>query len=93
MQEIPLLFDVKRRKKTEDGENVFFKAPPKNCLLTSKCCSWSTFYQMDFMNRQWYVILLCYITKSRLDIQFVEKIPLEMVNGQLMKKEEHGENQ
>ena len=52
MQEIPWLFDVKRRKKkTEDGEDVFFKTPPKNLLLTSKSCSWSTFYQMDFMNR------------------------------------------
>ena len=31
-----------------------------------------------------YVILLCYITKSRLDIQFVKKIFLEMVIGQQM---------
>ena len=28
-QEIPLLFDVERTKKTEDGENVFFKALAK----------------------------------------------------------------
>ena len=35
-QEIPWLFDVERRKKTEDGENVFFKALAKNLFLTSK---------------------------------------------------------
>ena len=26
-----------------------------------------------------HVILLCYITKSRLDVQFVKKIPLEIM--------------
>ena len=30
---------------------------------------------------------ICYITKSRLDVQFVKKIPLEMVIGQQMKEE------
>ena len=39
------------RKKTEDSENVFFKALAKIFLLTWKCCSWPTFYQMDFMKR------------------------------------------
>ena len=41
---------------------------------------------MHFMKRyvMLYVILLCCITKSRLDIQFVKKIFLEMVIGQLM---------
>ena len=29
---------VERRKKTEDGENVFFKALATNLLLTSKSC-------------------------------------------------------
>ena len=38
-------------KKTEDGENVFFKAFAIKFLLTSKSCFWPTFYQMDFMNR------------------------------------------
>ena len=33
------------------------------------------------------IFILCYITKSRLDIQFVEKIPLEMVISQQMKEE------
>ena len=37
-------------------------------------------------------ILLCYITKSRLDVQFIEKIPLEMVIGQQMKEEGYDQN-
>ena len=32
-------------------------------------------------------VMLCYITKSRLDVQFVKKIPLEMVIGRQMKEE------
>ena len=48
---IVLLSDVERRKKTEDGENVFFKALATNLLLTSKSCLWPTFYQMNFMKR------------------------------------------
>ena len=31
---------------------------------------------------------ICYITKGRLDVQFVKKIPFEMVVGQQMKEEE-----
>ena len=50
-QEIPWLFNVERRKKTEDSENVFFKALAKHLLLTSKSGLWPTFYQMDFMKR------------------------------------------
>ena len=30
---------------------------------------------------------ICYITKSRLDVQFAKKIPMEVVIGQQMKKE------
>ena len=30
---------------------------------------------------------ICYITKSRLDVQFVKKISLEMIIGQQMKEE------
>ena len=41
----------REKKKTENGENVFFKAFAKNFLLTSKSCLWPTFYQMDFMKR------------------------------------------
>ena len=91
-QEIFWLFDVERRKKTEDVWNVFFKALAKIFLLTLKSSSWPTFYQMDFMKRYWYVMLLCYVTKSRLDVQFVKKIPLEMVIGQQMKEEGYDQN-
>ena len=35
-QEIPWLFDAERRKKIDEGENVFFKALAKNFLLKSK---------------------------------------------------------
>ena len=42
---------------------------------------------MDFMKRWWYVILLHDATKSRLDVQFVKKISLEMVIDQQMKEE------
>ena len=37
-------------------------------------------------------ISICYITKSRLDVQFVKKIPLEMVIGQQMKEEGYDQN-
>ena len=33
------------------------------------------------------IFSICYITESRLDVQFVKKIPLEMVIGQQMKEE------
>ena len=39
-----------------------------------------------------YVILLCYVTKSRLDVQFVKKVPLEMVIDQQIKEEEYDQN-
>ena len=39
-----------------------------------------------------YVIFLCFITKSRLDVQFVKKIPLEMIIGQQMKEEGYDQN-
>ena len=35
---------------------------------------------------------ICYITKSRLDIQFVKKIPLEMVISQQMKEQGYDQN-
>ena len=34
----------REKKKTEDAENVFFKALAKNVLLTSESYSWWTFY-------------------------------------------------
>ena len=41
----------------------------------------------------YYVMLLCYITKSRLDVQFVKKILLEMVISQQMKEEGYNQYQ
>ena len=35
---------------------------------------------------------ICYITKSRLDVRFVKKIPLEIVIGQQMKEEGYDQN-
>ena len=40
-------------------------------------------------------IMICfirYVTKSRLDVQFVKSILLEMVIGQQMKEEEYDQN-
>ena len=38
------------------------------------------------------VCSICYITKSWLDVQFVKKIPLEMVTSQQMKEEGYDQN-
>ena len=35
---------------------------------------------------------ICYITKSRLDVQFVKKFPLEMVIGQQMEEKRYDQN-
>ena len=51
---------VNQEKKTENGENIFFKALANIFRLISKLinrvkeqqnCLWTTFYQMDFMER------------------------------------------
>ena len=39
-----------------------------------------------------YMLYYCYITKSRLNVQFVKKIPLEMVIGQQTKEEGYDQN-
>ena len=41
---------------------------------------------MDFMKRKWYLL------KSRIDLQFVNKITFAMFIGQLMKEEGHAQN-
>ena len=38
------------------------------------------------------VCSICYITKSRLDLQFVKKILLEIVIGERMKEEGYDQN-
>ena len=52
-----------------------------------KSCSWLTFYQIDFMKSS-----ICYIIKSRLDVQFVNKFPSKMVSGQQKKEEGYDQN-
>ena len=54
--------------------------------MVQQSCSWPNLYQMDFMKRE------LYVTKSRLDTQFIKKIPLEMVIRQQMKEEGHDQN-
>ena len=66
--------DVLRGKKQKILKMNFFKALSKNFLLTWKSCSWATFYQMDFHEKVM-ICSICHITKSRLDVQFVKKIP------------------
>ena len=46
-----LVWFREKEKKTQDGENLFFKALAKDFLLTSKSCLLPTFYQMDFRKR------------------------------------------
>ena len=55
----------------------FLKALAKNYFLTWKCCSWPTFYQL---REKVMICSIFYITKSRLDVQFVKKIRLEKFN-------------
>ena len=38
------------------------------------------------------IFSICYITKSRLDVQLVKKIPLVMVIGQQLKEEGYNQN-
>ena len=38
------------------------------------------------------IFSICYITKSRLDVQLVKKIPLVMVIGQQLKEEVYDQN-
>ena len=69
-------------KETEDGENLFFKAIGNKFWLISKIYSWfnEVVHGKPSIKRtswkgKWYV------TKSRLDVEFVKKITLEMVIG------------
>ena len=38
------------------------------------------------------IFSICYITKSRLDVQFIKKIPLEIDIGRQMKEEDFDQN-
>ena len=80
-------------KKTEDRENLYFKALANRFWFTSKSCSWFNkgvhgrrSIKRNSWKGKWYV------TKSRLNMKFVKKITLEMVLGQQMKEERHNQN-
>ena len=69
-------------KKTDDDENVFFKALNNTFWLTSKSYSWFhkvVHGQPSIKGTSWKG--KWYVTKSRLDVKFVKKITLEMVIG------------
>ena len=75
-------------EKTEDGENLFFKALANRFWLTLKSYSWFnkvvpglTSIERASWKGKWSV------AKSRLDVEFVKKITLETVIDQQMKEE------
>ena len=47
---------------------------------------------LDGLHEKVMICSICQITKSRLDVQFDKKIPLEMVPSQQMKKEGYDQN-
>ena len=74
------LFDEKTGKKTEDSENVFFL----KLLLKMFCYNMEMLLMADLLpnglHEKVIICSICYITKSRLDVQFLKKIPLEKFN-------------
>ena len=84
---------VNWKKKTENGENLFFKAPASRFWLTSKSYSWFNNVvngRPSIKRTSWKGKL--YATKSWLDVEFLKKINLKMVSGQKMKEEWHDQN-
>ena len=78
----------------QDGEHSFFKASSwkilvniKKLFMFQQSCLWTTFYQMDFMKKANNMF-----GQSRLDVQFVKNISLEMAIGQQMIEEGHDQN-
>ena len=74
-------------KKPEDGENLVFKALANRYWLTSKNYSWFNIVvhgqpsvKQILWKGKWSV------NKSRLNVEFVKKINLEMVIGQQMEE-------
>ena len=75
-QQIIWLFDVERNmwigKKTEDGENLFFKALDNRFWLTLKSYSWFNRVNHGQPSIKWTSWKgKWYVTKSRLDVEFV----------------------
>ena len=85
------MFNIERNisigKKTKDGE-ILFKAIGDRFWLTSKSYSWfnkDVHGQLSIKRTSKKGKL--YVKKSRLDVEFVKKITLEIVIGQKMKEE------
>ena len=96
-QEILWLFNVKKNmsigNKTEDGENLFSIALANRFWLTSKSYSWFNnvvYGRPSVKQTSWKSTWS--VTKSRLDVEFVKTIALEMVIGQQIKEEGLDEN-
>ena len=82
------------KKKTEDDENLFFKALPNRFWLASKNCLWFNKVVHDRSSIKWtsWKGNVRYVSQSRLDVRFAKKIYLEIVIGQQMKEQEHDQN-
>ena len=96
-QEILWLFNVKKNmsigNKTEDGENLFSIALANRFWITSKSYSWfnNVVYGRPSVKQTLWKSTWS-VTKSRLDVEFVKTIALEMVIGQQIKEEGLDEN-
>ena len=69
---------IKKEEKTENSENVFFLK-----FLLKIFVNMEKLFMTDRLpngHGKAMICSICYITKSRLDVQFVTKIPLEMFN-------------
>ena len=73
-----LVIWCRERKKQKIVKMFFFKALAKNFLLTWKCCSGDLL--PNGLHEKVMICSICYITKSRLDVQLVKKIPMEKFN-------------
>ena len=79
--------------KTEDGENLFSIALANRFWITSKSYSWfnNVVYGRPSVKQTLWKSTWS-VTKSRLDVEFVKTIALEMVIGQQIKEEGLDEN-
>ena len=72
------MFDVERGKKQKIVKMFFFKALAKNFVNMEML--FMTDLLPNGLHEKVMICSICYITKSRLDAQFVKKIPFEMFN-------------
>ena len=79
-------------KKAEDGKKIFFKALANTFWLIPKSCFWFNKVVNGQPSIKWTSWKGNAVTKTRWNVQFVKKIPLEMFIGQQMKEEGHDQN-